>query len=77
MVLELKPPQRADLQALIPLWPGFMGYVLSFIDVGICWTKLQYVSYPSIWGFTLTLLHDMELPCGLHLNSLVTDESVT
>lgn len=55
MVLELKPPQRADLQALIPLWPGFMGYVLSFIDVGICWTKLQYVSYPSIWGFTLTL----------------------
>jgi uncharacterized membrane protein len=42
MVLELKVPHDPDFRALIPLWPVFMSYVLSFICVGICWNKLQY-----------------------------------
>jgi hypothetical protein len=46
-VLELKVPHGADFSVLIPLWPVFMSYVLSFIDVGIYWNKLQYASYPS------------------------------
>jgi uncharacterized membrane protein len=32
---------------LLPLWPVFMSYVLSFIYVGIYWNKLQYGSYPT------------------------------
>lgn len=47
MVLELKVPHSADFHALLPLWPVFMSYVLSFVYVGIYWNKLQYVSYPT------------------------------
>jgi uncharacterized membrane protein len=47
MVLELKPPHGSDVSALIPLWPVFMNYVLSFIYVGIYWNKLQYGYHPS------------------------------
>ena len=47
MVLELKVPHDPDFRALIPLWPVFMSYVLSFVYVGIYWNKLQYGSYPS------------------------------
>jgi len=46
MVLELKVPHDPDFPPLIPLWPVFMSYLLSFIYVGIYWNKLQYVSYP-------------------------------
>jgi hypothetical protein len=46
MVLELKVPHSADFRALIPLWPVFLSYVLSFIYVGIYWNKLQYGNYP-------------------------------
>jgi len=47
MVLELKFPHGADFRVLIPLWPVFMSYVLSFIYVGIYWNKLQYGCHPS------------------------------
>jgi len=43
MVLELKPPHGADFQALIPLWPTFMSYVLSFIYVGIYWNNHHHM----------------------------------
>jgi len=46
MVLELKVPHHADFRALLPLWPIFMSYVLSFIYVGIYWSKLQYGYHP-------------------------------
>jgi uncharacterized membrane protein len=35
MMLELKAPHGADFSVLLPLWPVFMSYVLSFIYVGI------------------------------------------
>jgi uncharacterized membrane protein len=35
MVLELKVPHSPDFRALLPLWPVFMSYVLSFIYIGI------------------------------------------
>jgi hypothetical protein len=47
MVLELKVPHSPDFRALIPLWPVFMSYVLSFIYIGIYWNKLQYANHPS------------------------------
>jgi hypothetical protein len=47
MVLELKVPHGSDLNALLPLWPVFLSYVLSFIYIGIYWNKHQYGSCPS------------------------------
>jgi uncharacterized membrane protein len=46
-VLELRVPHGADFRVLLPLWPVFMSYVLSFIYIGIYWNKLQYRSYPQ------------------------------
>jgi uncharacterized membrane protein len=48
MVLELKVLRSPDFQALLPLRPVFMSYMLSFIYVGIYWNKLQYWSYPRL-----------------------------
>lgn len=41
MVLELKVPHGEDFSALLPLWPVFSSYVLSFIFVGIYWNNLH------------------------------------
>lgn len=51
MVLDLKMPHGASFNDLIALAPIFLGYVLSFIYVGICWNKLQYANYPSGCGW--------------------------
>lgn len=56
MVLELKVPHSPDFRALLPLWPVFMSYVLSFIYVGIYWNNhhhlihaVQEVSGGVLW----------------------------
>jgi len=41
MVLELKVPEGDDLSALLPQWPHFLSYVLSFVNVGIYWNNLH------------------------------------
>jgi len=43
MVLELAPPQKADLSTLGPLIPKFLSYVLSFIFVGIYWNNHHHL----------------------------------
>jgi uncharacterized membrane protein len=43
MVLELKVPHGADLAALKPMLPPFLGYVLSFIYVGIYWNNHHHL----------------------------------
>ena len=43
MVLELKVPHGADFSVLLPLWPVFMSYVLSFIYVGIYWSNHHHL----------------------------------
>jgi uncharacterized membrane protein len=43
MVLELKVPHGADFRVLIPLWPVFMSYVLSFVYVGIYWNNHHHM----------------------------------
>lgn len=37
MVLELKVPHEGGWEALKPLWPVFVSYALSFINLGIYW----------------------------------------
>jgi uncharacterized membrane protein len=39
MVLELKVPHGDSWDVLIPQWPVFLSYVLSFIYVGIYWNN--------------------------------------
>ena len=39
MVLEIKVPHGDSLAALLPLWPKFLSYALSFIYVGIYWNN--------------------------------------
>ncbi|HWL85142.1 MAG TPA: TMEM175 family protein [Polyangiaceae bacterium] len=43
MVLELKVPHGADLEALRPLAPVFLAYLLSFIYVGIFWNNHHHM----------------------------------
>jgi uncharacterized membrane protein len=43
MVLELKVPHGAELEALRPLLPVFLTYVLSFVFVGIYWNNHHHM----------------------------------
>jgi len=57
MVLELKVPHGSTLDALAPLTPVFLSYVLSFLYVGIYWNNhhhmlhtLKHVTGPILWA---------------------------
>lgn len=39
MVLEMKPPHHADWEALVPVAPVFVSYVLSFLYLAIYWNN--------------------------------------
>ncbi len=68
MVLELKVPHDASIEALLPLAPVFLSYVLSFLYVGIYWNNYHHllhtvtkVNGPVLWAnmgllFWLSLL---------------------
>jgi uncharacterized membrane protein len=68
MVLELKVPHGDTVNALVPLVPNFLSYVLSFIYVGIYWNNHHHmlhaceaVNGPILWAnlhllFWLSLL---------------------
>jgi uncharacterized membrane protein len=57
MVLEMKVPHGTDLEALLPLIPVFLTYVLSFVFVGIYWNNhhhmlhaVQRVTGGGLWA---------------------------
>jgi uncharacterized membrane protein len=43
MVLELRAPAQANWAALLPLWPVFLSYVLSFVFLGIYWNNHHHL----------------------------------
>lgn len=43
MVLELKVPHGADVKSLLPLYPVFLSYVLSFVYIGIYWNNHHHM----------------------------------
>jgi uncharacterized membrane protein len=47
MVLELKVPHLATADALLPLLPVFLSYVLSFVYVGIYWNNHHHMLHAS------------------------------
>ena len=57
MVLELRAPEDGTLEALRPLLPKFLSYVLSFVYLGIYWNNLHHllqaakqVNGPILWA---------------------------
>ncbi|MCC6350121.1 MAG: DUF1211 domain-containing protein [Candidatus Eisenbacteria bacterium] len=68
MVLELKVPHEPSFRALLPMWPVFLSYVLSYVMVGIYWNNhhhllhvVQHVNGRVLWAnlhllFWLSLL---------------------
>jgi uncharacterized membrane protein len=57
MVLELKVPRGESIDALAPLIPVFLSYVLSFVYVGIYWNNHHHmlhtchkVTGPMLWA---------------------------
>ena len=47
MVLEMKVPHEAGWDALRPLLPVFMSYVLSFIYLGIYWNNHHHLMHAA------------------------------
>jgi len=47
MVLELKVPHGGDLEALRPMVPVFLGYVLSFVYIGIYWNNHHHLLHAT------------------------------
>ncbi len=47
MVLELKVPHGERLGILVPLFPRFLSYVLSFVYVGIYWNNHHHMLHTS------------------------------
>jgi uncharacterized membrane protein len=47
MVLELKVPHDTSLQALRPLVPVFLTYVLSFVYLGIYWNNHHHLLHAT------------------------------
>ncbi|WP_110255902.1 TMEM175 family protein [Undibacterium pigrum] len=43
MVLEMKVPHGATLEILLPVWPVFLSYILSFVYVGIYWNNHHHM----------------------------------
>ncbi len=43
MVLELPRPEGHDWRSLHAVWPTFLGYVLSFVLVGIYWNNHHHM----------------------------------
>ena len=59
IVLEMKVPNGESLEALTPLLPVFVSYVLSFVLVGIYWNNhhhllhaIKQVNGPIRWANT-------------------------
>lgn len=57
MVLELKVPRGSDWEALRPLVPVFLTYILSFVFLGIYWNNhhhmfhtVEHISGAMLWA---------------------------
>lgn len=61
MVLEMKVPHGSDWQALQPLLPVFLSYVLSFVYIGIYWNNHHHMLH------TLQRVNGRILWANLHL----------
>lgn len=61
MVLEMKVPHGATLDALAPIVPVFLSYILSFVYIGIYWNNHHHMLH------TTTRVSGVVLWANLHL----------
>ena len=47
MVLELRPPHEVTLESLRPLLPVLIGYLLSFVFLGIYWVNHHHLIHAA------------------------------
>jgi uncharacterized membrane protein len=47
LVLELKVPHEPTLEAVLHLWPIFLGHVLSFVMIGIYWNNHHHLIHAA------------------------------
>jgi uncharacterized membrane protein len=47
MVLEMKVPAGHEVGALLPLWPVFLSYVLSYVYLGIYWNNHHHMLHAT------------------------------
>jgi uncharacterized membrane protein len=47
LVLELRAPHGAELRALAPLFPTFLTYLLSFVNLGIYWNNHHHMLHAA------------------------------
>ncbi|MBS0663243.1 MAG: DUF1211 domain-containing protein [Verrucomicrobia bacterium] len=57
MVLEMKVPHGVELGELHSIWPVFLSYVLSFVNVGLYWNNhhhlfqvVKHVNGATLWA---------------------------
>lgn len=72
MVLELKVPHGEGLEALYPLAPVFLSYVLSFLYVGIYWNNHHHMLHTAKHVSGLVLWANLHLLFWLSLFPFVT-----
>jgi uncharacterized membrane protein len=73
MVLELKAPHGGDLASLRPMLPTFLGYVLSFVYVGIYWNNHHHMFQAATQVGGAVLWANLHLLFWLSLLPFVTD----
>ena len=72
MVLELKAPHSASLNALRPVLPSLLSYVLSFVYLGIYWNNHHHVFHAVQRISGMTLWANLHLLFWLSLIPFVT-----
>src|SRR5574337_841762 len=72
MVLELKVPHGTDLEALVPIAPVFVSYVLSFVFIGIYWNNHHHMLHAAKHVSGAVLWANMHLLFWLSLLPVVT-----
>ncbi len=72
MVLELKVPRGERLEALVPLLPVFLSYVLSFVYVGIYWNNHHHMLHACTKATGQILWANLHLLFWLSLFPFVT-----
>jgi uncharacterized membrane protein len=72
MVLEMKVPQGVEVDALRPLVPVFLSYVLSFVFLGIYWNNHHHLLHVTTRVSGTILWANMHLLFWLSLVPFVT-----
>jgi uncharacterized membrane protein len=72
LVLEFKIPHEPTIEALVPLWPIFLSYVISFLYLAIYWNNHHHMLHVTQRASGAVLWANMHLLFWLSLLPFVT-----